>query len=270
VSIAPWQFSVAPSRPRDPHVVLFVFGRGPLRGDLELSAAAHGAPSLESLAACKVQTIARIQDPGWFDGWRSGSLRAIATQDLGAELAALDAADHVHVVACEPRAASDLTYLQAAWALVRGLVAAGATIVLDAIAMTFLPSAALPPADAPLDVGREVRVIFETDATRSDRAHALHTRGLRKFGAPDLIALCTDADVALVGAAIRELADQVARGTDLATPRHLLEIAPGLRWVAVEDEHRIGAMLQLDNEARVLVDETGHDLLGVAARSRLH
>jgi hypothetical protein len=123
----------------------------------------------------------------------------------------------------------------------------------------------VPAVDAPLDVSREVRVVFETDSTRSDRAHALHTRGMRKFGAPDLIALCTDGDVELVGTAIRELADQVARGTDLATPRHALEIAPGVRWVAVEDEHRLGVMLQLNNEARVIVDATGHDLMGVAS-----
>lgn len=268
---APWQFSVSPTRPRDPHVVMFVFGRGPLRGDIELSTSKYGAPSQAALAACKVQTIARAQDPAWFDGWRTGSLRAIATQDLGTELAALDAADHVHVVACEPRGAADLSYLQGVWALVRYLVDGGATVALDAMAMAYTPAAAVPAAGAALDLGREVRVVFETDSTRSDRAHALHTRGMRKFGAPDLIALCSDGDVELVGTAMRELADRVARGTDLQTPRHAVEVAPGIRWFAVEDEHRLGALLQLNNEARVLVDEAGHDLVGVAApRPRAH
>ncbi len=244
---------------------MFVFARGPLRGDVTLSKSTYGAPSDAALEACKLQTIARAQDPAWFDAWRGGSLRTIASQDLGDQLAALDAADHVHVVACEPREATDLSYLQGVWALVRYLVDAGATVVLDAMAMAYVPAAAVPAVDAPLDVSREVRVVFETDSTRSDRAHALHTRGMRKFGAPDLIALCTDGDVELVGTAIRELADQVARGTDLATPRHALEIAPGVRWVVVEDEHRLGAMLQLNNEARVIVDATGHDLMGVAS-----
>lgn len=266
--IEPWQFSSPPARARDPHVVMFVFGVGPLRGDVELHTETYGAPSQASLAACKLQTVSRAQDPAWFDAWRRGSLRSIADQDLGQDLRALDAADHVHVVACEPRGVADLSYLQGVWAIVRYLIAGGATTVLDAMAMTFTPAARVAAADAPLDLEREIRVVFETDSTHSDRAHALHTRGMRKFGAPDLVALCQDDDVPLVGTAIRELASQVACGSDLAVPRHAVEIAPGVRWVAIEDEHRLGELLGLNNEARVLVDETGHHLLGVSrARS---
>lgn len=237
---------------------MFVFGAGPPPADLAVPAGAF--------RSCRVQRIERAQDPAWFDAWRSGSLRAIAKQDLG-ELAALDAADQVHVVACEPTAVTDLGYLEGAWAVVRALTDAGATVVLDAMAMSYTPAARVPAAGAALEVAREVRVVFETDSTRSDRAHALHTRGLRKFGAPDLVALCTDADVELVGAAIRELAEEVACGLDLALPRHALEIAPGVRWVAIEDEHRIGELLQLNNEARVLVDDRGKNLTGVAQRA---
>lgn len=264
VTIAPWLFAAPPTRPRNPQVALFAFSTGPLRGDLELSMQRFGAPSREALATAGVQSVARAQDPGWFDAFRSGSIRTIATQDLGPQLAELDAADHVHVVSAAPRGVTDLTYLQAAWALVRWIGARGAGLVLDAMAMVFTPMAHVQGAGEPLDVRREVRVVYETDTLRPDRAHALHTRGLRKFGAPDLVALCTDADVPLVGQAISELADAVARGTDLATPRHAVEIAPGVRWVAVADEHRLGELLQLNNEARVLVDETGHDLMGIA------
>lgn len=264
VTIAPWLFAAPPTRPRNPQVALFAFSTGPLRGDLELSMQRFGAPSREALATAGVQSVARAQDPGWFDAFRSGSIRTIATQDLGPQLAELDAADHVHVVSAASRGVTDLTYLQAAWALVRWIGARGAGLVLDAMAMVFTPMAHVQGAGEPLDVRREVRVVYETDTLRPDRAHALHTRGLRKFGAPDLVALCTDADVPLVGQAISELADAVARGTDLATPRHAVEIAPGVRWVAVADEHRLGELLQLNNEARVLVDETGHDLMGIA------
>ena len=241
--------------PRNPQVVLFAFSAGPLR------ARAPQAP-----APCRLQTIVRAQDPAWFDAWRTGSLRAIASQDLGADLALLDAADHAHLVACEPRGATDLSYLQTAWAVVRELADRGATVVLDAMAMTYTRTAALPEPGAALDISREVRVVYETDSTRSDRAHAIHTRGMRKFGAPDLVALVTDADIPLVAPAIRELAEQVARGTDLGTPMHAVEVAPGVRWVAVEDEHRLGELLQLGNEARVLVDGEGHDLAGFVAR----
>lgn len=246
--------------------MLFVFGTGALRDGVEMSLAQFGAPSAAAVQQCRVQTVTRSMDPRWFDAWRGGSLRTIAEQDLGGDLAALDAADHVHVIACEPTTVSDLTYLQAAWALVRHLVARGGTVVLDAHAMTYRTADKVQPANEPLDVRREVRVIFETTPTRSERAHALHTRGLKKFGAPDLVALCSDADVKLVGEAIAELADQVARGTDLAVPKHALEIAPGVRWVAVADEHGLAELLQLNNDVRVLVDDAGHDLVGVVGR----
>lgn len=265
-TIAPWVFSTTPAQSRRPHVMLLVFGTGPLRDDVDMSISRFGAPSPAAVADSSVQTVTRAMDHRWFDAWRSGSLRAIAQQDLGAHLSALDAADHVHVIACEPSHVDDLTYLQGAWAVVRFLLARGGAVVLDALSMTYLSADQMPAAGEPLDTRREVRVIYETDSTRADHAHALHTRGLKKFGAPDLVALCTDTDAGLVGQAIHELAEQVARGTDLALPKHVVEVAPGVRWVAVHDEHGLAGLLQLNNAARVLVDERGHDLLGVAGR----
>lgn len=222
--------------PRNPRVVLFGFSTG---------GSSHEG----------TQLISRAQDPAWFDAWRSGSLRTIAEQDLGPALAVLDACDTVHVISAEPRGAVDLSYLEAAWAVVR---AVQPRVVLDAIAMRYLT--AVPDQ---VDVAREFRVVFETDALGSQRAHALHTRGMQKFGAPDLVALCTDADAPVVGQAISELAEQVAHGTDLALPRHALEVAPGVRWMVVPDEHRLAALLELGNEARVLVDEHGRHLMSV-------
>jgi hypothetical protein len=260
-----WSFAKSPGHPRAPHVMLVAFTRGPLTGDVPLSAATFGATK-EALAACELRTIERRADPAWFDGWRQGSLRAIAKTDLGDDLSLLDAADHAHVILSEPTAPVDLAYLQAAWALARYVAARGASVIVDVHAMSYLPAARLQAAGEPLDVAREVRVVYETDSARADGAHALHTRGLRKFGAPDLVALCTDLDARFVAHAVGELADAVARGTDLATPKHAVQVAPGVTWFAVEDEHRLAAILQLNNEARVLVDETGHDLMGVLGR----
>lgn len=226
------------TRPRDPRVVMLVFGTG---------------------ATPMGQAIPRDRDARWFDGFRTGAIRNIAQQDLDHDLAALDAAEYVHVIAREPRGVTDLGYLAAAWDEVRALAG---TVIFDAIAMKFYRAA--PPA---LDIANEIRVVYETDASDAKRPHALHTRGMRKFGAPDLVALCTDDDVELVGTAIRELADRVARGTELAKPRHALELAQGVRWFVVEDEHRLADILQLDNEVRVLVDGAGHDLVGVATAS---
>jgi hypothetical protein len=262
-----WKFTSPPAAPRAPQVLLIVFTQGALGDNAELSISKFGAPSHEALDQCSLRTIDRRSDAAWFDGWRQGSLRNIAKTDLAvADLATLDAADHAHVIICAPEAPQDLAYLQAAWAIARFVASRGASVVLDAHAMTFDAGDKLQAAGAPMQVQREVRVVFETDAHRADGAHALHTRGLKKFGAPDLIALCTDADARLVGHAMAELADSVARGTDLATPKHAVQVATGVTWFAVEDEHRLGDVLQLNNEARVLVDSTGHDLVGVLSR----
>jgi len=91
---------------------------------------------------------------------------------------------------------------------------------------------------------------------------------MRKFGAPDLVTLCRADDVALLSTALRELADAMARGLDLGTPRHRLDVVPGVHWVLVPDEHGLGQLLQLNNAARVLVDSDGHDLAGIASRLR--
>lgn len=252
MDVTPWTFTQRPQTARHGTVTLVVFGA--LTGD-------------ETEPVPGIRTVARSADPAWFDGWRSGSMSAIARADLGDAIGALQAADVLHIVHAEVSAAQDLGYLQAAWASARSLVARGATTVLDVHAVRFLAADALPP-PGPLDVAREIRVVYETDSARPDHAHALHTRGMRKFGAPELVALCNDDDAPLVSSAIGELADAVARGLELGTPRHRVEVMPGVVWVLVPDEHRLGDLLQLGTVARVLVDSEGHDLLGVAARLR--
>lgn len=250
---------------RHANVTLIVFG--PTPAELPMSRAQFGDVSAKAIEACDVRMIRREADPEWFDGWRSGSLRTIAAKDLGST-ALLDATDQLHVITTDVTDPADPGYLQATWALARYLVARGATTVLDVHAMTFTGGDVLPAIDAPIDVAREVRVVYETDSTRPDQAHAIHTRGMKKFGAPDLVALCSDADVPLISAAMSELAEVVARGTELGTPRHRVEVMPGVHWVVVPDEHGLGDLLQLNNTARAIVDADGHDLVGVAGRLR--
>lgn len=270
MTVETWQFTRIPGNadsPRRADVVLAVFGRGSLDDSVAVSREAFGIPGQVSLESFAVRSVARSQAPAWFDGWRTGSLRAIAEQDLDpAAIGELDAADHVHLVSIEVEAPRDLAYLQGAWGMARFLVARGASVVLDAHAMTFVAGDALPPADAPLDIRREVRKVFETSSTRPDLAHALHTRGLRKFGAPDLVALCTDTDARFVASAMGEIAELIARGTDVTGARQPVDVAPGVTWFLVEDEHRLGDILQLNNTARVIVDEAGNDLVGVLGR----
>lgn len=265
--LLPWTFATPPAATRRASVMLVVFSTGPLASAeaIPFSLAAFGIPPACAtlLEVFEAQTVERARDPRWFDGFRSGSLRGIAERDLGGATAQLDAADHAHVVRAEIEAPADLGYLQVAWAYARYLVARGGRCVLDMMAIRWIAGEALPPPDAALDVGREVQIIYETDSTRPDHAHALHTRGMRKFGTPDLVALCADADADLVSQVIAQLAAAIARGSDIGKPRHAVEVSGGTTWYLVDDEHGLAGLLNLNNEARVLVDDTGHDLVGI-------
>lgn len=263
MAVPAWTFTSQPA-PRRAQVVLAVFGQGPLQ-DMPMSLDRFGAPTIASVETCDVRTITHASDPAWFDGWRQGALRAIAERDL-AELTSLDAADHVHIISVEVSAPTDLAYLQGAWALARYFVARGGQVVLDAHAMAYTAGGALPAAGAPIDIAHEVRIVYETDATRPDQGHAIHTRGMRKLGAPDLVALCHDPDVPIVSKVLRGLASAIGRGADLGTPRHGVEVTPNTTWYLVDDEFMLADLLQLNNRAVVLVDGEGKDLMGVAAR----
>ena len=263
----PWRFDHAPATPRRVAVSLFVFGRE-FEEHVICVPALFGIPG-DALAQLETRRIERVHATAWFDAFRSGSMRAIATSDLGPHaVAALDAATIVHAISANIEGPADLTYLQAAWGYARYLVAIGGAVVFDAHALAFTYGDDLPSWTAPFESDREVRVVYEASADRPDAPHALHTRGMKKFGAPDLITLCTTDDVPLLSTALRELADAMARGLDVGTPRHRLDVVPGVHWVLVPDEHRLADLLQLDNAARVLVDSDGHDLAGIAARLR--
>ena len=61
---------------------LFCFSTGPLKADVPMSAGRFGLPSPEAMQQVEVRELTREMDAAWFDGFRSGSLRAIATQAL--------------------------------------------------------------------------------------------------------------------------------------------------------------------------------------------
>lgn len=251
MTAARWTFDTPPAAPRAAQVMLLVFG--------------EGARSTPAVAGVEVRPLPRAADPAWFDAWRAGSIRAVAERDLG-DLTALDRADHVHVVVAEPSAALDLAHLQGAWTAARALFEAGATAALDVHALTWRTAATAPDPSVPPDLDRELRLVFEGAGGRADGAYPLHTRGLRKFGAPDLVALCSPGDAALVGDMARQLAHAMARGLDLSRPRHALALGDAATWYAVDDVRGLAALIGLQNEARVLVDEEGRHLAGVAGR----
>lgn len=210
-SIQPW--TRADTRPtgRLADVALVVFHRGALADDVPLSLERHGAPSAEAVARVDVTPIA---DPTWLAGWRSGGIRTVAEQDLRAGVVALDAADRCHFVRATIIDPPELSYLQAAWAVPRWLVARGATVVLDAFALRFHTAEALATEDvrAPLTVDREISVVFETEPTAARLGHVVHTRGLGKLARPDLIALVDPSEVQAAAEVVRALAQLLADG----------------------------------------------------------
>lgn len=211
-SIPPW--TRADTRPtgRLADVALVVFHRGPLADAVPLSLERHGAPSVEAVARVDVTPIA---DPAWLAGWRSGGIRTVAEQDLGAGgVAVLDTADRCHFLRATIIDPPELSYLQAAWAVARWLVDRGATVVLDAFALRFHTAASLAAEDvrAPLAITREISVVYETEPAAARLGHVVHTRGLGKLARPDLIALVDPREAGAAADVLCALAQVLADG----------------------------------------------------------
>lgn len=154
-----------------------------------MSASRFGLPSQQAASFCEVRHLPRELDPSWFDAFRHGSLRSIAEIALG-NLAALDASTEVTAIITRRPDAADLAHVQAAWAIAKWTVARGATVVLDAEANRYWSAAEVAdwPANRPFALSSEINVVVEAEGTNAV-ASAIHTRGLAKFGRPDLVTL---------------------------------------------------------------------------------
>jgi hypothetical protein len=224
-----------------------VLGTGP---DLQLKGAVPaGAP----VAALDVRGHDHADRPEWMDGWRSGALRNIAERDLG-DLARLDAATCCYSVTVEVDDPADLAHLQLAWAVAAALVRLGAFAVLDVHAVNWLPGpavAALAP-DRPFTVQREVSLTAET-APAAGFGHPVHTRGMVKFGRPDLIVGVAADDIQHTAQILNHLARMLAEGHVL-TPGQQLRF-DGERTLRVEPYEPGGAVpdVNLNNDGLLLV-----------------
>lgn len=166
---------------------LFVFSSAKLRDDVPMSASRFGLPSADAMKFVDVRELPRELDTAWFDGFRSGSLRVIAGQALGGDLSALDTATQLTAVLINREDANDLTHLQAGWATAQWLIARGAQVVLDAQTNRFWKGedvASWPPG-RPFTLTTDVNVVVEAEPTSPTAT--IHTRGLQKFGRPDLV-----------------------------------------------------------------------------------
>lgn len=192
---------------------LFVFAPGPLKTGVPMSAAHFGLPAGDVMKHVEVREIPRAADPGWFDGFRGGSLRNIAQEQLK-DLKDLDAAGLMVAVLISRPDVADLAHLQAGWAVAQWLVARGATVLLDAQTNRFWKGEEVAdwPASRPFALSSDVNVVVEGEPTAPSAR--IHTRGMQKFGRPDLVveavpAARWDAVAGLLRALAHQLADGV-------------------------------------------------------------
>lgn len=252
--IAPWLRPAFRPTGRRASVVLLAFGGGGFEvGELDVRGVPDGVP----VEALDVRLHRREEDPGWLDGWRTGALRALATQQMG-RLDELDAAERCCSVTVEVDDPADLTHLQLAWAVAAGLVRAGAGTVLDVHAATWRAGeavAGLAP-ERSFTVQEEISLVAETSAQRGF-GHVIHTRGLAKVGRPDLIAGVPAERLEHTGRVLNHLARMLAEG-------HVLEPGQrfrfdGSRTLTVGPYVPGGTVpeVNLNNDGLLLTDATG-------------
>lgn len=246
-SIPTWQRSAFQPGGAPNVFQLFGFSTGPL-ADVPMSASRFGLPSTEVMKFIEVRELPRELDAAWFDGFRSGSLRALAAQALGGDLSGLDGATQLTAVLISRPDAADLAHVQAGWALAKWLVARGVTVLLDAQTNLFWKGADVAdwPAVRPFALSTDVNVVVEAEPT-SPRA-TIHTRGLQKFGRPDLVVLdVPGAHWDAVAGLVRVLASQLVDGARFAVGQELSVGADQVRFAPFA-----GTELHLNNDALLI------------------
>ncbi len=243
-------------------VRLFCFARRPLRDDPPLVAETYGIPSAEAIRDADVRTVAWGDDPTWFDAWRGGPLRAVAAHQIGLDHLALDEATYCHSIDIARDDPRDLGYLQGAWGIAQCLVDRGVTTILDLAAARWHRARDVRawPAGRAFDVDREIWIVAD--------GPLVHTRGLSKFGRPDL--LVPDVEPAARDRAamvLRSLATALAKGrvmrageTATVGDSAMMRLLPYLPGIELPEVH-------LDNPGLVLADADGGPGIGGVLRS---
>lgn len=219
-----------------------------------ISRTRHGVPSGEALKHLEVAVVGADQAPDWIRAWTSGALRNLADRALGDDALRLPGARSCVRINGEVPDPTDLAYLQLAWGLARAFLENGCFAMLDAHQARWFPGKEVldwAPERA-FEIGREVSVIFETDASPG-YGHIVHTRGLAKFGRPDLLMRgAQEAEADLAGRRLDALARRLAMGGRLRAG----ETVETLGGVAVLEEYRPGGNapeVHLNNDGLVLV-----------------
>ena len=257
VPVWPRPHFVAGGGPAD--VTLFVFSQVGVDGTtLQLKTRAHGVPESGLPEGVDVQTVARADAPEWVDGFFAPALMALAERDLGWKGRPPVEPTAVHVVKVTAEDPGDLSHIQAAWALARAFLDTGGFALLDAHAQAWLSPLALRerPVDVPMRMADEVSIVFETEPEHGF-GHLMHTRGMLKFGRPDLIVVGIPPKHGVrIADIVNQLAERLALGARL-DPLDTVELeALGMlradRYIPGENAPE----LHLNNDGLVLVPAT--------------
>lgn len=190
--------------------------------------------------------------PEWIDGWRTGALRNIAAQQLE-DLGRLDVASCCYSITVTAEDPADLTHLQLAWAVASMVVKAGAFATLDAYAANWLPGqavASLSP-HRPFTIQQEVSLIGESEPT-AGFGHAVHTRGMIKFGRPDLVTGVPADRIEQTGRILNHLAWMLAEGRVLVPGQQISVDGARTLTVTPYAPDATTPELNLNNEAVLL------------------
>ncbi|GAA3221662.1 hypothetical protein ACFO1B_16320 [Dactylosporangium siamense] len=253
-AIEPWQRPAFRATGRDASVMLIAFAdTNVLGGGAELRVR-DAVPPTAPLAALDLRIHQYADSAAWIDTWRTGALRNLAAQQP-LDLDRLDAATWCYSISIAAADPADLTHLQLAWAVAAGIAAAGAFAALDVFAANWLTGAsvaALSP-HRPFTVQQEVSLIAETEPAPGF-GHPVHTRGMLKFGRPDLVAGVPADRIEETGRILNHLARMLAEGHVL-TPGQVLRF-DGRRALTVAPyaPDATTPELHLNNDGLLLVD----------------
>lgn len=252
--IEPWPRPTFQRTDRRASFLLLAFAGRDVLGDAPELELRGILPATAPVDAVDVSLIDRAENPTWFDGWRKDSLRAIATKFLD-DLRELDAATHCYSVRVEVEDPPDLAHLQLGWAVASRLAQAGCATVLDAFAVTWRSGEEVAELDPrrPLTIQHEISLTAETDAT-AGFGHAVHTRGMIKFGRPDLIAGVSAERVQHTGRILNHLARMLAAGAMFPLGKRFRFDGERTLRVTPYEPDDVVPDVELNNDGLLLVD----------------
>ncbi|MEU4619683.1 hypothetical protein AB0G04_06860 [Actinoplanes sp. NPDC023801] len=216
--VEPWRRPAHRPTGGEAAVMLVAFAPGEVLPALELAAVIPPDAPVDALA---VRLHRHEDNPEWVDGFRSGPLRNLAARELP-DLRPLDEATCCYSIQVRLPDPADLTHLQLAWAVARAAARAGAVAVLDAFAHDWSPGAPIAALDPhrPFSVMREISVVAESEESPGF-GHPVHTRGMVKFGRPDLVMGVPEEQIGDAASILNQLASMLAEGHVLAAGQQL-------------------------------------------------